>query len=322
MKIVVHSHSALIICTRNRAEILAEQFTWFATKMISMPKYVIIVDSSESSASEIEVDRFASQMPQIQVVYVRSELGLPHQRNMGLEAVRKLADQSRVRHVHFLDDDIYPSPSYFLEGVRLLMGEPQASCIGGFDSDLPPYKPNYLAVKCGLMPQKSGTLTRAGFTVVPYPLGQLDRVDWVPGGMQNFNWSILEHCLFDGRYRMYGEDVEMHLRTNKYGPVYVSANLPVVHRKSQEVKDSKAVSASYYSGFRWWLAVRYPNSFSKAQVLLGSLVLFTFNLVIGTLKFDKTRLSSAFGELLFLNRLIKGGSPRPLMPHSGSGPKG
>jgi glycosyltransferase involved in cell wall biosynthesis len=184
---LLRQQAALIVCTKDRPEILRTQLSFLSRKPLGAPRHLIVVDSSSGSATQSVVRSAADSCSDISIHYIRSADGLPHQRNIGIDFLMENPALRDIRWVHFMDDDILPIGDYFANAWMLLMDNPEASCIGGYDVNLPAYKPNTIAVALGIMPSNSGYLTRFGFTVVPHPSSKLSRCDWAPGGMQNFN---------------------------------------------------------------------------------------------------------------------------------------
>ena len=51
--------------------------------------------------------------------------------------------------------------------------------------------------------------------MVPFPNKKIMQTQWIPGGMQNVRFEVFKNELFDGKIRMYGEDVEFYSRKDK-----------------------------------------------------------------------------------------------------------
>lgn len=314
-------NTILVVCTKDRHFILEEFFKYLQENCKSTPKDIVIVDaSSDDRTHAVCIDQHSQGF--FSISYIKSQPGLPHQRNLALDFLEDSQQVLPESVIHFLDDDIYPSSNYFSNARILLERFQDAICVGGFDQDVKDAVPPKILILSSLFKAKSGQVSRAGFTRVAYPESDSDFVEWVPGGMQNYRWSKLKFLRFDGRYRMYGEDVEMQIRAGKYGQIIVSNLLPVIHRKSLVSKDNLATAASYYSGFRYWLAQNYPDRFSRKLVLLGSFMLFFYNLTRFILSGTRRHRDLAFGELIFLRRLILRQSLRPLTSFTALGPRG
>ena len=312
----VVTNSALIICTRNRPETLAN--TLSALARLSLPETIVIVDSSENGATERVVNKSPLRS---RIVYLASEKGLPHQRNVGIRYLRALPGKY-LEFVSFLDDDVIPSAKYFLECKRLFSSNRSLVCLGGFDSLLEKGQPNKLAQFVGVIPKIPGSVSKAGLTSVCVPKEELREVQWVPGGMQNIRWSVLQVCLFDGRLEFFGEDLEMHLRIGKYGTISVSDRLPVRHLAAQEGKPALLEQMVCQSMFRWHLANQFPGLVKRHFVIFGSLALI-FSHLVGFSRHGTTRYYiAARAEIRFLFLLAVGRAKACIAEHPVFGPEG
>ena len=308
--------SALIICTRNRHKIL--EATLGRLRAVQLPELIVIVDSSDTEESEAVIR--ASWLSN-RVIYLRSERGLPHQRNVGILHLRRLG-LTNIDFVSFLDDDVIPSVDYFLNCHKLFQDAKDAVCIGGFDVNLETTRPKRVARILGIIPKFSGGVAKSGFTSVAIPNARLCEVDWVPGGMQNLSWEVVANCMFDGRIEFFGEDVEMHLRISKRGPIYVSNSLAVEHLSGQVDKPPLFHQKLCQSKFRWWLAGQYPERVTRTMVVLGSFALVAQSLFGFTNASRGERLTGLRAEAAFLISVFRRDVGICASEHLALGPKG
>lgn len=173
------SNCALVICTRNRPIIFAQTLSFL--EKLALPEILLIVDSSDNTDSENIVK---SSSLHKKIVYLKSERGLPPQRNVAMMYLRNMQVRN-FSFVSFLDDDVLSSESYFLECRKLFKNYPSAICIGGFDEinvskETSPHK---IAKALGIIASSHGQISKAGFCSVPTPEDELTEVRWVPAGM-------------------------------------------------------------------------------------------------------------------------------------------
>ncbi len=96
----------LIVCTRNRPAELTRVLHSIA-EQTTLPARVLVVDSSDANASAAVVEQRSAVWPAgSQLELRRSDPGLPHQRNVGIDATTRPI-------VCFLDDDVVLEPDYF-----------------------------------------------------------------------------------------------------------------------------------------------------------------------------------------------------------------
>lgn len=308
--------SALIICTRNRHQIL--EVTLGRLQAVQLPEIIVIVDSSDTDNSEsvIRASWLSSR-----VIYLRSERGLPHQRNVGIMYLRRQG-LTNIVFVSFLDDDVIPSPDYFLNCQALFQQAKDAVCIGGYDVNLEAARPNRIARILGLIPKRSGAIAKSGLTSVARPSERLCEVDWVPGGMQNLRWDVVANCMFDGRIEFFGEDVEMHLRISKRGRIFASNALAVEHLSGQVDKPPLFHQKFCQSKFRWWLAVQYPERVTRRMVVFGSFALIAQSLLGLASRNRGGHITELKAEAAFLVSALRGDTGFCASEHAALGPQG
>ena len=308
--------SALIICTRNRHKIL--KATLSKLQAVHLPEIIVVVDSSDTDEAEAVIR--ASWLSD-RIIYLHSERGLPHQRNIGIMYLRSLG-LADIDFVSFLDDDVIPSSDYFLNCRALFQEAKDAVCIGGFDVKLETTRPKRVARILGLIPKLSGGIAKSGLTSVAIPKARLCEVDWVPGGMQNLSWEVVANCLFDGRIEFFGEDVEMHLRISKRGRIFASNALAVEHLSVQVDKPSHFEQKLCQSKFRWWLAGQYPERVKRTMVVFGSMALIAQSLLGFANATRDLRIASIKAEVAFLISVFRRDTEFCASKHAALGPQG
>lgn len=311
--------SALVICTKDRAprvKTLLEALNEFP----SIPKTIVVVDSSADSLTESNCKLLDADFV-TELVYLRALPGAAHQKNVGLDYLEERFALEDLKAVHFLDDDCIPVSNYFATCLDIFDTRTDAVVVGGFDKNLTKSKRSRLRDLLLLSKGcQDGLLLRSGICLVPFPTDNLKQVDWVPGGMQNFRWSAARVTRFDGRVRIYGDEVEIQLRLAAFGSAYVSSGMAVDHASETIAKDSQRVEQSYMDGFRWVLARKYPGRVSKVAVIYTTFALMAGEAIRGLLSNDRLARTRFQGHVDFLVRLIKGDQLQQYVAHQGSGP--
>lgn len=306
------TEDALVICTRNRASTLRGSLNLLTNSCIDLPSLIVIVDSSDNSETQSVVEEVSRNCP-TQITYIRSLPGLPHQRNVGAYHVLS-SQKSHSRFLFFLDDDVVPDRDYFKETRILFAAHPKIGVLGGTDSGY--VEPNFRHLRRFLGFAGSGqqNISTGGFGTVIKPSLEIVQCLWVPGGMQTIRGALLQLEAFNGRIRMYGEDIDMHLRLARHTEIAMSNRLRVRHFAVEAGKDSPNVLAFFEDSFRWRLSQEHPHIVRGSMVFMTTLGLIVFDLV-RTLK-DKRRLSSARGHVMFLFSLVSGKQSEQFVTHS------
>ncbi len=293
---------ALIVCTRNRAHQIynrLQELQQFST----LPSVVVIVDSSDSAETEEAVKKTSPQFPAT-IKYIRSEPGLPYQRNVGIEWARK--NNPKLELIHFLDDDIIPRSDYFSKIRQICHDAPELVALGGFDSDLSPNLNSGLMRRLmGIGTKKCGLILKSGIAVPPFPQSSLETCQWLVGGMQSVRAWVFNHLQFDAALRMYGEDIDFYLRICNLGEIATSIHLPVKHLNDPSNRDSLREVNLYHNGVRWLLASRYPEKVSRIRVVQVASVLAVGEAARFVMTRDRKYLSASRGNFEFLYRLIR-----------------
>ncbi len=310
---------ALCICTRHRPEGIFSLLIHLETLKVT-PSVCLIVDSSDDAFTRnIVVDH--SKLSGIKFIYLHSLPGLPHQRNMGIKylVVNQLLNDNGI--VSFLDDDVRVLPDYF-EKVSQLFGEnPRAISIGGYVDEKPKVNSKSLIRRLALLGSRNtGVILKSGFAMAPSPTSEVMETQWIPGGMQNIRFEVFEQELFNGRIRMYGEDVEFYSRILKYGKILCSNQLPVKHLEAVEEKDNLRNVQCFTDGFRWTMASTKRFGVKKYAVLLSTIYLILADLILWIVKSNSGNKESLLGHIDFMSNLIRRAEVQQFVEHIGSGP--
>lgn len=310
---------ALIVCTRNRVGEITGLLGCLQ-EMAIVPNRIIVVDSSERLMAN-EVRALCESASNLEVTYIHSLYGAPHQKNVGLDHLAKL-DFAETELVAFLDDDIVPNEKYFEKLISLFKGNSEVFCFGGFDRKLTRPKVTKLRQALGLDSEKINVLLPNALSVAHIPLEEVVICDWVPGGMQNFRVEAVEENRFDGTIRIHGDEVEFQLRLQSkgFGKIATSSLLAVDHMAAQSGKTNFRSSTGYLDGFRWRLAKEYPKRFSKAAVVRSTILLAMGEALLWASRGRKSGLFAFMGHVDFLVRVLLGKETLERVSHAGSGP--
>lgn len=302
---------AVLICTRNRPEYLRELFDSLRNQTRS-PSKIIVVDSSENSKTEeLIANYFADSV--VTCTYLRSEPGLPHQRNAGIRELQTLGWPLHSL-VSFLDDDVDLEATYLENVVGLFSKHPDLKFVGGF-AESSEAEPDNFARRVSLLSAKNGAgkVLKSGICLAARPISDLDEVDWVPGHSMNARLSIFEETLFNPGPRMYGEDVEFQLRLASTTNIYSSNRLPILHKQAPSNRDQLASQEAYSDGFRWSLARRRLGGVRAWAVLWATLCMATMLAFRALARRDEDSAERLKGHLLFFKRVAAGGETQQLL---------
>lgn len=309
----------LVICTRHRPESIRSLLIHLETLKI-IPRVCLIVDSSDDSFTrDVVVDQ--TKFSGIEFIYLHSLPGLPHQRNIGIKylVVNQFLKNNGI--VSFLDDDVRVLPNYFKMVYQLFNENPGAIAIGGYVDEKPKVNSKSLIRRLVLLGSRnSGIILKSGFAMAPFPNNKQMETQWIPGGMQNIRIEAFKHELFDGRIRMYGEDVEFYSRIFKYGKILCSNLLPVKHLEAVEEKDNLRTVQCFTDGFRWTMASTKRFGVKKYAVLLSTVYLILADLTLWIVNSNSGNKESLLGHIDFLSNLIRRAEVQQFVEHIGSGP--
>lgn len=301
----------LIVCTKDRPGELRETLESIIFTCLEPPSLIVVVDSSDSLETQQMVTQLAFGTKG-NIVYLKSKPGLPHQRNVGAYFVLKNFP-SRSKYLFFLDDDVTPSRNYFTNARGLFETMPDVGVLGGRDISLIPKAGSTILALLGFRRDAPNNISIGGFGSPVWNQAKLVDVLWVPGGMQTIRGELLLLEAFNGRIRMYGEDVDMHLRLGRHTRIVSTSCLQVLHRSADSGKDSPSELFAYEDAFRWRLGKQYRRLVSPLMVIVTTLVLAGISLALGL--FSRAKRAEFKGHVMFLIGLIRGSSVEQYVTH-------
>ena len=313
------SNTVLCICTRNRPEYVQSLLQSFRF-LTAIPKKCLVIDSSDNDETEKNIFKIQNDLT-IEIQLIKSLPGLPHQRNIAIQYIKNQSLLSDEGIVSFLDDDVRVSSNYF-EKVRELFSENATAVnIGGYFKDSIPNGKRSLFRRMALTSSsKNGIVLSSGFATLPIPTSKATETKWIPGGAQNIKMGLFHHLLFDGRIRMYGEDLEFCLRASQYGKILCSDELLVTHLAADEAKDDFRSIESFTDGFRWSLAVGKQSNVTKPAVIYSTVLLVFAETFLAIAKIDRGYLGKVCGHFDFFRNVIFNREYQQKVDHDGSGP--
>lgn len=302
---------ALIICTKDRPTELAALLRHLRNNCMNLPRDIIVVDSSDS----FKYNKFKSGtgFDNSNLVHIKSLPGLPHQRNVGVNYLFT-KHPNYDTNIFFLDDDCLPSRDFFVKSREILSKHSEVGVLGGFDTNLICRPVRWIEFALGLRRSAPNNVSKGGFGTVITPDKALQKVLWAPGFAQVIRAELLRETKFEGRVRMYGEDVDMHLRLGRFSGVYISNELSVKHEVAPQGRDRTANQIRYESAFRWRLSEQHPQLVKKGYVISSSIFLMLYKLVMSIRNPKSFSQSVGFG--LFLIDVIRKNVTEQHVSHS------
>ncbi len=232
---------------------------------------VIVVDNASSDGS---ADMVASEFPQVRLVRNSVNVGFGAANNDGLAIARShtvlLLNPDTVVNkdtVRVMRDTLLMDPAVAMVGCRLLNsdGTLQRWTAGGFPT--------------------LGRLLRHSFLIgVAFPssspcaglflesdVGADMDVDWVSGACMAVRLEALDGLLFDSRYFMYGEDMELCHRLSRAGwLIRYTPRTSITHHQGRSTEQSERAQLA---------ALRGPRAFVQLNTRLPVMVWDIFTVV-------------------------------------------
>ncbi len=231
----------LIICTRHRPAELSAVLSSVG-RQLAIPALVVVVDSSDDDLSRSIVERRAEQWPDGSTLqYLHAGPGLPHQRNVGIEATSN-------EIICFLDDDVELEPDYFT-AIASAFSADSAHEIGGVGATIlnQPARPRLwkLDAALGLDSPIEGVVLRTGRNVrVVTPKQESLRVEWLAGLATAYRREVFAEHRPNEMLTVEGEDVEFSYRVAQDWQLVVLADARVSHTESLMNRPDRAESAA------------------------------------------------------------------------------
>jgi glycosyltransferase involved in cell wall biosynthesis len=128
---------SVVVCTFNRAALLAESLAHLATQDFPAERFeILVVDNASTDRTAAVVSGLITQFPKIRIKYIyEAEPGLSHARNCGLR-------EAAGEYVAFIDDDGLAVPEWLTE-ISLTFQTCRADAVGGEVTLLFREKPPY-----------------------------------------------------------------------------------------------------------------------------------------------------------------------------------
>jgi len=264
------------------------------------PFAVVVVDSSDSAWTRNDFSEMQARFP-FQIHYLASKPGLPYQRNVGLAYVKEFFSKATI--VHFLDDDVLIPEDYFATIEALFCQFQDIVALGAYDSNHIQPKQSVLRrlLLVGSL-NSQGSILKSGIAIAPSNPSKLTYVAWLPGFGISVRLGILNKAnpIWDGQYRMYGEDVDACLKLQKFGLLAVHPSVHLRHFEATAQRDQLEVRQYQSDAFRLRLAKEHPDLVKRQALIYSTIALaasecFMFLMLKGT-----GHIYSAKGHFRFL----------------------
>jgi GT2 family glycosyltransferase len=216
------SRISAIICTKDRPD---EVLRCLASILVQscLPDEIIIVDSSHNVELAGRLDKWAGK-GKIELLYIRSDPGLPRQRNVGIS-------KASGRIIFFFDDDVVFERDYIEEIIKVFATDPTGR-IGGVMGDIHELREarqiqawwkNPLRRAFFMSCFGNGRFLLSGSATWPYGTDVVLPTEFLCGGQVAYRRSVFENLLFDENLKGYAlyEDVDFSYRESRlYQNVY------------------------------------------------------------------------------------------------------
>ncbi len=268
--------SSFVICTKDRPEDLHRCLASIVGQTV-LPHEVIVVDASAGEQN----GRPASlvETTGIRYVHVRSEPGLPTQRNLGVA-------HASGDVIFFFDDDVVLDPAYH-EAVLTLYQQKAAEPVGGVSglvvnrhrhSRAAVLFRSLFLLNRGVDDGQGRMIASGNFAWLLQP-HEVTRVEALTGNNMSYPRRIFEEFQFDENLDGYAvkEDADFSYRVSRKYRLYQTPHARLAHRRSEVARGSAAaisrmrVVNSYYV-FAKNIPQTWPNRLLFAWSLCGRLV--------------------------------------------------
>ncbi len=226
----------LIICTRNRPDEVRACLGTVALQT-HMPTCVVVVDSSESAATEEVVNEFVETWPEASALHhIGSAPATPRQRNVGIDATCNEV-------VHFVDDDTVLEPGYVEAILDVFRGDESGEIggVGGFITNQPRHRFSIVDEWLGMDSRREGVMLPSGRSTRLYSVpAEPVEVDWLSGCAMSFRRLVFERerpNSLRGTDRN-GEDVDLSYRVRQHWHLVVTPRAQIHHLEVSEGRRS------------------------------------------------------------------------------------
>jgi len=299
-----YSHDAsLIIVSFNTKDILRECLESVERESDGMEIEILVVDNHSSDGSPEMIE---SEFPRVRVL--RSTI------NLGFGAANNLAIQAaRGRYVILLNSDAFLCPGSLKAAVTNMTLHPEVALAGarlvGRDFSWQPSARTFPSifndalVLTGLAARFPKSRFFGHFDRTWADPSEPAQVDWVPGAFSIFRAQVLEKVgLFDPRFFMYSEEVDLCRRIKKAGyQVWYWPDIQVIHiggESSRQVKNLELSSSGSTQLVLWRMrsTLLYYRKHHGAKVWLAKwleLAFYRLSYLRNRLSRDPRRRSSS-----------------------------
>jgi len=291
----------LVICTRNRNELLLESLDKIKHQKL-LPDKIVIVDSSEPF-KKLPI-KITNYYPEKTIFHISSAPGLPFQRNQGINFLRQF-QISQEDLISFIDDDIRLSKEYFAEIFRIAEQNPDVIGFTGVNAKTM-FDSSFLGRMFLLNSNKQGKILKSGKTTQPFTQNDYEITDWAPGGSMNYRFKLFQNIQFRNEIKMYGEDLDFSLRIPTNERIFVIGNAKYNHLESNKGKDNLRVIMKYTDLSQFMFALEHPKRIKKIPVIWSIIGMMISNMKNAIINRDRNlNIEALRGHILFFQAIIK-----------------
>jgi glycosyltransferase involved in cell wall biosynthesis len=251
----------IVICTLNRPYEVEFLLTYLRRQIGWTGEIVVVDASADGEVREALAKAAGAEMATL----LPSLPGLPLQRNIALTFIRQAFSADTV--VHFIDDDVIPSSSYFSAAanqIRLGLDE-RPSVVGSRDLLLRTNRRGEM-LRTLRLKGKDGRISSFGLSSPPQTNSHLNQ--WSPGHGISLQPSQFEAFEFDSSINFFGEDMEATLRLGVLGDIRLTSDSVLLHvpglrKGAQTIYDRNELE------LRLFLASRFPKVVRKSLVIIA-----------------------------------------------------
>ncbi|MFB6271835.1 MAG: glycosyltransferase family 2 protein [Salinibacter sp.] len=262
---------AVVICTRNRPEELAQTLEGIAAHPPSIDLLLAVVDASndqERTRTRTLVEDFAP-LPSVHWPYTGTP-SLARQRNAALDRL-----PSSIEIVHFIDDDVTVHPDYFGTLSDTFRTHSDVGGVGGLilgPSNGSSSRREWLQRLFLLDHADSGHVLLSGCATSsqqPSPsdtASGLRTTEWLSGCSSSYRRSLLNQHRFDEELIGYSmlEDLDLSYRIHRQARLVVQPEAHLTHRRSSRNRfDAERYSRALTVHRRWFVEKHFGNLWSR-----------------------------------------------------------
>jgi hypothetical protein len=261
-----------VVCTKDRQEELKLTLNKIFSGDSGPSKFVVVESGTQIFKTKKILAEFALRLP-AEVYLLESDFGLPHQRNVALSFIHEHFNVFGLTLIHFLDDDVDVDADYFAACGRAFRDAPFLVALGGQDGQVGISKSSALRRTLLGEPEGQGKIGQSGLVSVPFSTSGFVETEWIAGGSMTLRYNVINEFRFDGKRRMFGEDVDASIKLSRIGIIGISSEARVFHRGVALGKASRFHSAYQSDLFRLGLISILPGRVMRNKVLSSSAIL-------------------------------------------------